>query len=332
MNALPITALVPPAIQPASTLSAFAPLPADEPIFIRPSEVHSQGNCSYAAGLRRVGVRPEYENATLLFGTSVHEAIASFLYEETSRAQLPMRFQAEFAMRTKRVVVRYSTVDDYSSLREIGTRHMELFAEWYPYAGFRPLRMRNGQPAVEVRTNVEVDPGIILSCEPDAVFEVTKTQATTDGFVIAKPGDVVIPDWKTPRSESSIAFAQRAIQPTLYKFNVEHDPKFGLDGRKVAAVGYVELIKNKVPRKGSKTKGPRIIHPYLYPRSDDQVRRALNQVRFAAWRIRNGVYFDDSKMAWNTPCDECEFAQFCLNGDTEGLILPQGMTAEQLKI
>jgi hypothetical protein len=317
----------PPAAQTAGVSgTVFGPIPDSTTIVLRPSFIEQFSNCSIQAAYDRAGVKPDYDPSPFVFGEVVHWVISVFLIRLVRGDEMVMLFRHRWNRAAQERAIRYSSIETHESLMNTGVRLMELFPQWYAQSGLRPLRMPNGDYAVEIRLNVELEPRVILSCQPDAFMEVTKIQLDSCGFVMARPGDIVVIDWKSPRTASSIAFAQRSTQPTYYKIAGEaHRAALGID--RVTSVGYVELLKKKV---GSRGRGPEIIHPFLYPRSDQLVAEALERALYVAWRLRHGIYHRDSRMAWNTPCSECSYSGACLDGNTDDLVLPTGITADML--
>lgn len=307
----------------------FDPLPDSQVITVRPSTIVAFENCSFATAFSLAGIVSQARSSALIFGTIVHEIIDLHVTGLARADELPPLFQERWEAAKKQAVIRYSSQESFESLLATGRRQMELFPEWYKRSGFRPLRLSDGSFATEQRMLVQVAPGVVLSVQPDFIGYATLAQVDPYGFVMVKPGDVVILDWKTPKSASSIAFAQRSVQPTCYKIVAEaHRDMLGLNAANVAAVGYVELLKKKWPARSSS--GPEITHPFLYPRSDVLVDEAIRKTIKTADRIRRGEFFRESKMAFNTPCDLCEFAEACLTGNDDGLVLPTGITKAML--
>lgn len=299
----------------------FDALPEGEAIVLRPSDIVDFDNCSYATAFKRAKIRPEATAAALLFGTAVHEVILLFVGGNAKAAELPGLFEALWTKARDTQAIRYSSIENWDSLLQIGRKLMEYFPQWWQKAGFRPVRMPNGKFAMELRLDVQIEPNLIVSSQPDIVAEVTLIQVDPSGYVMARPGDVVILDWKSPRAASSIEFAQRSVQPTYYKIAGEaHAALLGID--RIAAVGYVELLKQKTRTV--------ITHPFLYPRTDLQVRQAVAKAKYVANRIRQGLYLQESKMAFNSPCNLCDFAGACLSGDDDGLVLPEGISKKML--
>ena len=108
--------------------------------------------------------------------------------------------------------------------------------------------------------------------------------------------------------------------PRAYQVLVEaHAPRFGING--VAQVGFLELIKRKVPNGKGKGKGPEVLPPVLASRQDPQefIRKAV----WVAQNIEAGNFFPNPRMAWNSPCGFCDFKLLCYEGSYEGLVQPE---------
>jgi hypothetical protein len=289
---------------------------------LSPSDIADFDACGYKHALRRHGVKAESTAAALLFGTTGHSCVQHHVIGLVTDRQLPAYFDQLWQKARRENVIRYSSIESFDTLRAIGMKLMERFPEWWKQSGFRPVRMPDNEYAVEKRLAAQLSPTVILSTQPDLIVEVTRTMIDKAGNVMAKPGDVGILDVKTPRAESTVPFSQRSIQLTLGKVAVDgNKPTTGLS-KDVSSVGYVELLKKK---------SPSITRPFLYPRPAHLVQDAIHKAISVAARIRKGDYCRTTGMAFNSPCNMCEFEGLCYSGSDEGLILPAGMTADELQ-
>lgn len=300
--------------------TAFPPLPEGEVVVVRPSDISDMDACSFKHGLRRAGVRPTYLRSNLAFGTIMHSTVEVYVTGEVTEADLPDFFGQAWDNVRKGNEIRYSSTESFNSLDNIGRVLARMFPKWWKQSGFRVFRMPGGEFSVEQRLTVQLAPTVILSTQPDLIVECVRT-ITDKGYVLAQPGDIAVLDVKTPKAASGIEFSQRSTQLTYAKIAVEANrPKLGLS-REVKGVGYLELMKKKTPE---------IVPPFLYERPVHLVNDAIRKAISVAERIRCGDYVRTSGMAFNSPCQMCDYAEACLSGDGSELTFPDGLTAVQL--
>lgn len=312
---------------PSHHRSIFDPLPDNAVIRLRPSEIVQSSICMKAVGYARAGIRSQVDNANLAFGTCGHKALEHYMLGDLKPHELPPFFEAQWTKAKREKSISYSKTIDWSTLNQIGKRLLELFPEWWKTVGIKPV-------LIEQRMEVQIAENVILSLCPDLIGEVQAPLYDHHGFQLAQPGDIVVLDWKFPTagSEAKPGFARKAKQPTYYKIGYDaHAPGLGLPS--AAAVGFVDLVKKPIP-KTSRGRGPWIEDPFLYPRTDAQVREAL---RFAVWvadQIRAGNYFESPQLAFNSPCEgmvSCDYLDLCSTGvDTTGLEVPAHLSSEML--
>lgn len=304
----------------SSRPSIFDPLGEEMVIRLRPSTIVSMERCSYATAFELAGIRPSVTPAVIEFGTAIHACVQEHITGLVSGGVLPDRFQALWEAVRQSKVLSYSKNETFESLLATGMALMSQFPAWWLLSGLRPL-------AVEERLIKTIAPRTELSCQPDLIAEATVFRHDEFGYPMVNPGDVVLIDWKGAKQRSSAVFAQRSTQMTYYK-HVGDDYVASL-GRSVTKVGYVEFLRKKVP--AGRGEGPVIAPLNCYGRSEVLVNDAITKAIKVAGVMRRGEFHRSSHMAFNTPCDMCGYAQACLTGDPEGLVLPQGITEDMIQ-
>lgn len=250
-------------------------------------------------------LRPQVQSSNLHFGSAVHQAITAWL---TGAADDPAaHFAACWREITEKVSLDYNTQWTPESLEATGKALVEQFPAAWQEAGILPLLDEEGQPVIERRLEVRLG-DFVLSGQPDLIG-------------LNREGEVVVLDFKTASNPAPEGFAGVSDQLAAYQVLVEaHAAVLGI--HRVDQVGFMELIKRKVPNGKSKNgKGPEVLPPALAPRQD-----AGEFVRKAVWVARNieaGNFFPNPRMAWNSPCGLCDFKLLCYEGSYEGLIMPE---------
>lgn len=203
----------------------------------------------------------------------------------------------------------YSSLWGPDDLRETGLRLAELFPSQWQATGLAPLVDEQG-PIVERRFRVEIEPGLVLTGQPDVV-------------AMDEEGGVIPLDVKTSAQPYEEEFLIASEQLTDYQILVEgNGEQLGLAEDGIDSVGFFEGIKRKVP-KTSRGKGPEFLQPLIGPkRSAERVAERKQKLIWMAEDMRRGRYPKRPRMAYNSPCGLCEFRNYCLKGDKSGLIFP----------
>ena len=284
-------------------------------IYVRPSQVLGFDECPFASYLQYVvGIKSASTSANLIFGTAIHYAIAKYI--QALATGLPFDLEKAFLFKwkeqTEELEVQYNSTFTPEDLVETGKRLCSLFPAAWTQTGLEPLVDKDG-PLIERRLKVEILPDVILSAEPDFVG-------------VDQNGDIVVLDFKTPATPASEDFALMSDQLTAYQIVVEtHGKALGVD--KVAKVGFMDLIKKKIPKTNRGT-GPEIHQPTWAPgRTREEAGRYQQKVGWIAEDMRQGRYPKRPRMAFNSPCAMCDYAAFCIKGEKEGLIFPERKAA-----
>jgi hypothetical protein len=308
----------------SSSKPLFEPIPDDQVIYIRPSEAASFSNCPRACGLSRKGVYTQAESSPLAFGTVGHQVIEEFVRGDLQDSDMADRFNELWNKALEEKLIQFTSTMGFDDLMRTGMSLMSQFPAWWRELEIETLFQ-------EERLNVALSDNVVLTGQPDFVGRATKPLECNGAFKVAK-GDVVVLDWKHPAQASTagIGFSALSHQPTFYKVLIEANvKKTKIDT--VQAIGYVDLIKKKMP-KTTRGTTPYIEELNLYYRTKHQVKSAVEYALFVADNIRKGYFPQEPRMAFNSPCDgmmECEYLGLCADADTEGLVLPDGFVPSQ---
>jgi hypothetical protein len=290
---------------------------------IRPSGILKFEDCPYAYHLQYVlGWRKEAVSANLVFGTAVHEAITSWLMDcamgrDEQDVEPVERFRVAWereVSNSERSPVEFSSRFTPQEMLETGEAITREFPAVWRKMEFIPLFDEDG-PLIERRFEVEIAEGVVLTGQPD--------------FVGMRPtGGTVIIDFKTPSSESSEDFALLSDQLTAYQILVEASVEYYGSLR----LGFMDLLKKKVPKNGRGV-GPQVREPNLVPRRDKaRVLEFQQKVQWIAEDIQRGRTPRTPRMAWNSPCDMCDFRGLCSKGSIDGLVDAKGQPIKTIPI
>lgn len=282
-------------------------------LYIRPSHALSFDECGFAYYLKYVlGVKESVTPANLPFGTAIHAACTGFVLAEASGDTSfdPVSvFTEGWQKALESEPLEFSSMWSADDLTETGMRLVDQFPDAWKATGLAPLIDEHG-PVVERRFEVRIDNGLILSGQPDVV-------------AMDDEGGVVPLDIKTSAQAYGEEFLLASEQLTDYQILVEGNARqLGLGEDGVAKVGFFEGIKRKVPKTG-RGKGPEFLSPLLASaRAEEQILERKQKLVWMAEDIRRGRFPKKPRMAYNTPCGLCSYADYCLKGDKSALIFP----------
>lgn len=280
---------------------------------LSPSAVTAYDDCPRAYKYKYVDrVELVEKSSNLLFGSAVDTVFEQIVRGIVSGTPLPSpsiafeaAFQEQFSFGGR---IKYSKGFEKDDLFEIGKRLVEDFAVKYPRFGLQPIVDDQNNPIMQKYLQVEVDEGVLLT-------------GKLDHLAIDRMGRVVVIDFKTARTAADKGFVLVSDQLTSYQILVDaHREELGID--RVQRLGFIEGIKRKVSttNRGS---GPFIEEPlYADRRTDAEIEEFLDKVRWVADDIRKGRFPKKPRMAYNTPCAMCDFAEACQQGNKQSLVFP----------
>ena len=251
-------------------------------------------------------LKPEVTSANLVFGKAVHKVWADWVlaWHEGDDFDMPTAFEEEWHRRTTGEAIEYTSRMKEEDLLALGREFGKLFPEAWVRTGLLLAVDRAGKPLVERHLMVRAG-GITL-------------QGHLDLVVVDQEGRLGIPDVKTPAQASTLEYAMKADQLTLYQILVEgNEESLGLGGV-VDHLGFFEGIKRKVGGR----KGPEVHLPLWVPPRTEKVKQAyLNKVSWIAQQVRGGYFPERSLGAFESPCNLCDYRGLCINGSMEGLVV-----------
>lgn len=279
-------------------------------IYIRPSFITKFDECPAAADLQyNQKISSNTESANLVFGTAVHDAIGKYVIAQASG--LTFDPVAQFVLNWDEAVqskeITYNSTFKADDLKSTGEILCRDFPSVWLQTGLMPLIDEQGL-VVERKLTYEILPNVFLTGTPDVV-------------AMNADGEILVIDFKTPANTSPDLFFEVSDQLTAYQILVEKNP--GLGAPEVTRVGFMELLKKKVPT-SSRGTGPVVTHPLTSKgrRTQEQIEAFTRKVEWIVDDMRKERYPQRPRMAYNTPCGMCCYRAYCHEGDTEGLIFP----------
>mgnify|MGYP001052242207 CR=1 FL=1 len=280
-------------------------------IRLRPSSVLKHDECPAQYYFSAVeGLRSKVTSANLPFGTAVHEAMTGYILSKISGKPFnPVEaFEAEWDRAIENEILGFSSIWDEPSMRATGKLLSERFPEAWDRTGLTPVLDGDG-PVVERRFQATIAPGVVLTGQPDVV-------------AMNSDGEVIVVDVKTTASAYDPTFVLVAEQLTAYQILLEANRE-SLGIESVDKLGFIEAVKKKVPKTNRGT-GPEVKEPLLAPSRDGAMTREyLSKVEDMARDIKRERFPRRPRMAFNSPCNMCDFRDYCLKGDMEGLYRPR---------
>lgn len=292
------------------------------PLNLSPSKVATYENCPRSYFYQYVlRIKLTEESVNLGFGSCIDETFEKFVLGLVKAEPIDTVavFDASWTRYLNNNTVVFSSRFTADELRETGRSLAGQLPGAWDEAQLVPVFDQDGKPILQRSLSVDVGHGVILNTKLDIL-------------AMNLEGEIGVVDVKAPQSASNELFMANAEQLTGYQATVNaHSETFGIP--KVSFVAYWEFLKKKVPGAKSKkgTEGPKICRPHPVPaRSDDDVNEYVQKLHAVADNIRAKRFYKSPRMAFNTPCTLCPFAQLCIDRDPSGYVLPADLTPEQL--
>ena len=247
----------------------------------------------------------------LAFGRVLDETISEYLVQFALGHTFDLvddfmsRFESMFASRAIKYPQHWESEDAYKT----GLSLVESFPEKWARTNLIPVIDDNGLPMVQKQ---------IIAPIPNSPHEI---HMVLDLVVMnSMNGQVAVLDLKTAaqKLDPESHFGHNAFQLTTYQYGVEQTLGHLLEDGQIANVGYMELIRRKVPKQ--KGQGPTVEDPLFFPRrSKSLVVDMLNNYLRAIRDIERSRFLRPTNLAFNSPCQMCDYAQLCVFNDKQGL-------------
>ncbi len=289
-----------------------------ETIYLSPSGIATYENCPRAYFLDRVlKVRTAVTSCALGFGGSLASAMEAFVAGTVTGTfvdPVPV-FQSGWATFCRENAVKYGRYDSQEGLTATGTVLMEMFPQAWEREGLTVALDVTGKPMMERKLTVDLGAGTRL---------VTKL----DLMAFTRDWQLLLIDQKTTKTPTDIRFALLGEQLTAYQAAVTaHAPTLGLP--QIDGLAYWELIKRTIPKKPGAGQGPTIeAIGAVKPRSNADVQTFVSKAQNIAQRVRDRDFPKTPRMAWNSPCLQCDFLDLCAQKKTDGLTFRSEETKE----
>lgn len=275
------------------------------------SRLHKYETCGAQFNYHYVrGLKPDTTSANLLFGKAIDPAVSEYVKGHALGEVVdPVKiFEREWARQIASTIVGFSATQSPDAFHDTGVQLCRQFPEFWENTGLTALIGPGGQPMVQQKLTIKVATGI-------------KLRGFLDLVALTEEGETAIVDFKTALTPAPEALLMIGEQLTDYQMMVEQNlDRLGIES--VSKLGYIELLKRKVSTRGN-GKGPEIIGPSLTKRRDEAtVRERREKIAYLVTQIRKGVFFRAPRMAYDSPCEMCDFKNLCLHGSMEGLTEP----------
>lgn len=275
-------------------------------IYLSASQIINADDCRrkhWYASIARF--KPAVSAANLAFGKCIDLATREYLFALTLNQPLPntvKRFEELWLTSTKSEELTYAATHTPEQFLSMGMELMRQFPGIWEDSGYQVALDNQGSPLVDLKLDVDIGNGVIL-------------RGILDIVAYTPVIELCLLDEKTASAEHSEMFTRVSDQMTTYNILMDaHRERLGLP--EVEKVGFLDLIKRK--------KTPEVLQPItVRRRNKDEIRGFIQKCHWLADDIRQGKFPKASRHAYNTPCDLCDFKGHCIDGNTDGLIIPK---------
>jgi hypothetical protein len=279
-------------------------------IVLSPSQIATAEDCRFQHWLRSIlKVKPAASAANLAFGTCLDIATREYVRAVTlgSTPENPVaHFRRLWQEKRSELMLTYASTQSPESLEKMGVALMELWPSDWAQSGFEVALDQEGHPLIDVPLRVLVGRRGDIELEMYCVLDLV---------VYTPEAELTIIDCKSAARMHSTLYAHRSAQLTSYQFVMEANrQRLGLPP--VQRLGFWDFLKRK---KSSRIEPPLLIDP----RPNEVIKEFCEKLFWLAEDIARKRFPKSSRMLHNTPCEACDYAQYCVYGDAEGLLFPQ---------
>lgn len=280
-------------------------------VYMSPSRLLARQSCRKKDYYRYVLKWKSMETAAnLAFGTAIDDALSAYLKGETKEPWI--LFEAMFSA-LDHEGVSYGAMWDRDDLKHTGVKLCRQFVEQWETSNLMVATDRNGKKLVQRSMNVQLGPGV------QGVRKMDIVALNMSNWAIR------VIDLKTAAKEMMPGFTQKAPQMTDYNISVDAQD-WGIPP--VQELQFIELVKRKIPKRDGK--GPEVIFHEPVPARAPEVRQAyLEEINRQANDIRAGIFPEDARMSFDTPCAMCDYKGHCYDGKTDGLLIDRSSFAHK---
>ena len=265
-------------------------------IKLSPSKIQTYETCPRMYYFKYIANVPvETTSANLPFGSAIHTGIEQHLLVGADPVDV---FEAEWKKANETQAIQFSSQWSQSEMNDTGVRLMQLFPEQWNDWGYQIAYEADDKPLIERMFSTQLNHNDL-----DVLF-----RGKIDIGVFTPDGHMGVLDWKAPAQASTVLFAERADQHTAYQMLIERETELDMY---VDKVGYAELVKVKMPKKNGR--GPYIpkIH-WVDRRSDEMIEEYKLKILKTAQDIQRNYFPRQPGMAFNTPCNMCDYPDACM--------------------
>lgn len=280
-------------------------------LWLSPSAVAKYEECGYQyflAYIERLQARAK--SANLIFGDAIDQAVSGYVIAQLNDQVFDAEeaFKKAWKKESTGVEVQYNSRTDEAALIRIGSGLMRKFPEVWGGLGYTPILLPDGKPFLQYDLRTIIAPGVGL-------------RGKVDIGGLTADGDLHLLDWKTTASASPEIISKLSEQLTSYQFLAkENEQTLGFG--EFNGMGFMELLKKS---------NPDVCKPYIVePRPQKVVDEYRQKLLWIAEDIRRNRFPKRPRMAYNSPCEMCDFQKACTTGDRTGLIKkPERNPAQQ---
>jgi len=276
---------------------------------ISANRIITADNCMRSVWYRYVlGITTSVKPANLAFGSAIDAACTEYLRTHTMGLPIPdleAFFQKEWESEID-CEVEYSSTQTPEKFLKMGQAMSVQFKKAWEDTGLDVFIMPNGEPALQVKLECNLSPGIDLLGYLDLI-------------AMDSNGSVLVIDLKTAAASYDLEFTEQSDQLTTYQILMEENADtLGIEG--VDGLAFMCMLK--------KTK-PVIEQPHIVkPRTELQLNDFRQKCSWFYKDYKSGRFPKSAKHAYNSPCSLCNFKDLCTYGDDTGLVIPKNAQAE----
>lgn len=287
----------------------------DDVLYLRPSDIAKFSDCSYQFQLQEMGVRANVKPINLAFGTALHFAIEHYLLGDCSATAMESMFSDKFESEISTGWVELAYTKPIGVFEAIGKKLVLAFPAW-----FDGLNLDIALIEHEMMFKLNDKTGLTMTLD----FAGTSKGDLFDhlGNLIGGPGSTVIVDWKSVAQSAFEPFTGSSHQLSYYWKGVDYfSEKIGIPSP--VACSYGEGLKPNASKASSASiDNARWLPLSWHTRTKRHLKNAVDYALWVADQIRSGQFYKCSKMAYNTPCELCNFSELCISSDAALVNIP----------